>query len=62
MAVWCGLKIPSRASRGLLSNAEQLSRATEFLINTDQPLWILVRKSRPGSEFQTRTIKGRFHA
>ena len=29
------------ASRGLPSDAEQLSRVTEFSICTEQPLWIL---------------------
>ena len=45
MIVRCWLKIPSRgycsASQGLPSDAEQLSRVTEFSIPTEQPWWIL---------------------
>ena len=45
MVVGCELKIPSRgnclASQGLSSDAEQLSRVTEFSIRTEQPLLIL---------------------
>ena len=45
MAVRCGLNTLSRGncsvSRGLPSDAEQLSRVTEFSIHSEQPLWII---------------------